>query len=273
MSDLDLVEAFVRGATSGSVPGLQVQGDTLYVAGWWHAALRVSADAFIVRAETPPDPVPVFDLLAVALEQAGLRIVDGGDNPLINPITYVTADVSGLEWELWAPSAERGAEAIAQRAGAETAPPSGSESGFDLDAWDTPGKPLTENLPGEYGDISKEFARALLDGMPTPVVVAVGLPDDVVTDLEALLPACRVESRGLDDALPACGMLKPDLVLVESGGHRGRNFIMELRAEACGRVIPIAAVTRDPVPAGANVTLDSGAGPLAWQEQLLELLP
>lgn len=273
MSELGLVEAFVGGATSGSVPGLQVQGDVLYVSGWWHAALRVAPDTFIVRAETPPDPVPVSDLLTVVLEGVGLQVVEGGDNPLINPITYVTADVSGLLWDLWAPSAERGAEAIRRRAGSETAPASSATSGVDLDAWDTPGEPLTENLPGNYGDISGEFARALLDGMPTPVVVAVGLPDEVVTDLEALLPGCKVEAKGLDDALPACGILKPDLVLVDSAGRRGQRFILELRAEACGRVIPIAAVTDDPVPPGANVTLDARTGPLAWQEQLLELLP
>lgn len=277
MSDLGLVEAFVGGARDGSVPGLQIQGDTLYVSGWWHAALRVAPDVYIVRAEPPPDPVPVFDLLVVALERLGLQAVEGGDNPLIDAITYVTADVSGLKWDLWAHSAERGAAAIARRAGSETAPPSGEGSGFDP-LFDAPGGPLTENLPGNYGDISGEFARALLDGMPTPVVVAVGLSGDVVTNLEAMLPRCRVESRTLDDALPACGVLKPDLVLVDTAEERGRRFVLELRAEACGRSIPIVAVAPadgpgDEIPPGATVALDAGTGPVAWQDDLVALLP
>lgn len=272
MGELGLVEAFVGGAGDGAVPGLQIQGDVLYVSGWWHAALRVSADTFIVRAETPPEPGPVFDLLTAALQRAGLQVVEGDDNPLIHAITYVTADVSGLAWNLWAPSAERGAQAIARRAGSETAPP--SAAGTDPpEGFDAPGEPITENLPGNYGDISAEFARALLDGMPTPIVVAVGLPEGVVADLETLLPACRVESRGLDDALPACGLLKPDLVLVDGAGRRGRRFILELRAEACGRVIPIVAVTSDPVPPGATETVDARTGPMHWHEQLVELLP
>lgn len=273
MGDLGLVEAFVGGARSGSVPGLQVTGDVLYVAGWWHAALRVAKDTFIVRAEPPPEPVPVFDLLTVDLERLGLHEVEGGDNPLINAVTYVEADVSGLEWRLWAPSAERGAEAIAQRAGAESAPPSGEAAVFDLVNWNAPSERLTENLPGNYGDVSAEFAEAFLDGMPTPVVVAVGLPDDVVTDLRALLPACRVELQRMDEALSACGLLKPDLVLVDTAAERGRHFVLELRGEACGRSIPIAAVTTEPVPPGANVTLDPGAGPMDWHDQLVELLP
>lgn len=272
MADLGLVEAFVGGARSGSVPGLQVTGDVLYVSGWWHAALRVSKDAFIVRAEPPPEPVQVFDLLTVCLERAGLQVVRGGDNPLINAITYVEADVSGLEWDLWAPTAERGAEAIATRVGAETVSP-GSSSAFDLQSWDTPGEPLTENLPGNYGDISAEFAEAFLDGMPTPVVVAVGLPADVVRGLEVLLTACRVESKELGEALSACGLLKPDLVLVDASEDRGRRFILELRGEACGRSIPVVAVTNDPVPAGANMTLDAETSPIDWHEQLVTLLP
>lgn len=274
MGDLGLVAAFVDGARDGSVPGLQIEGDTLYLAGWWHAALRVAPDTFIVRDEQPPDPSPVFDLLAVALERAGLQPVDGGDDPLINAVTYVTADVSGLPWTLWAPDARRGAEAIAQRAGSETAPPPGAASTFDpLGAGDVPDTPLTENLPGNYGDISAEFARALLDGMPTPVVLAVGLPDDVVTDLEALLPSCRVESRTLDDAIATCGIMKPDLVVVDADEDRGRRFVLEFRAEACGRVVPVAAVTGDRLPSGADVGLDPRTGPIAWHDQLLELLP
>ncbi|HVL99217.1 MAG TPA: hypothetical protein VM324_07995 [Egibacteraceae bacterium] len=274
MGDLELVEAFVNGERDGSVPGLQIQGDVLYVGGWWHAALRVTPDVYVVRAEPPPKPVPVLELLAVALERSGLQAVDGGDNPLINAITYVTADVSGLEWTLWAPDAERGAAAIAHRAGSETAPASGQESDIGVfEGFDAPGEPLTENLPGNYGDISAEFARALLDGMPIPVVLAVGLGEDVVTDLEMLLPSCRIEHRSFDDAIATCGMLKPDLVLVDTAEDRGQRFVLEFRAEACGRVVPVAAVSVDDVPPGADVTLDPRTGPLAWQDQLVALLP
>lgn len=273
MGDLGLIQSFVDGASDGSVPGLQIQGDVLYVGGWWHAALRVAPDVFIVRDEPPPKPVPALDLLAVTLERSGLRIVDGGDNPLINPITYVTADVSGLVWNLWAADAERGAAAIAGRAGSETSPPPGAGGSFDLVSLDSGGQALTENLPGNYGDISAEFAEALLDGMPTPVVLTVGLPDDVVADLEATLPNCRIEPRSLDDAITTCGLLKPDLVVVDAAHERGRSFVLELRAEACGRVVPVAAVTLEVAPPGADVTLDSRTGPLVWQDQLLALLP
>lgn len=272
MSDLELIEAYVQGAGDGSVPGLQVQGDVLYVGGWWHAALRIAKDVYIVRAEPPPQPGPFLDLLAVALERSDLQVVEGGDSPLIDAITYVTADVSGLEWNLWAPDAERGEAAIARRAGAETAPVSGSGSD-PLEGFDAPGESLLENLPGNYGDISAQFARALVDGMPTPVVLAVGLPEDVVADVEAMLPRCRIESRTMDDAIATCGLLKPDLVLVDAAGERGRRFLLEFRADACGRFVPVAAVTVDGEPPGADVALDSRAGPLAWQEQLLALLP
>lgn len=271
MAERELVEAFVAGARAGSVPGLLVDGDLLYVEGWWHAALRIADDVFIVRAEAPPRSTLVLELLAASLKQAGLRPVPGGDNPLINPITFTTGDVSGLEWDLWAPSESLGAAAITQRAGGEP----GSTSGFDLvGVFETAGRPLSENLPGNQGDISAEFAESLMgDGTPAPVVLAVGLLDDHVSGLRDALPACKLESRSIEEAVSACGIIKPDLVVVDASTDRGRNFLLEFRAEACGRFVPVAAVTRDPVPPGADTTLEPAASPAGWSGQLGPLLP
>lgn len=274
MEERELVGAFVSGARDGSVPGLLIDGDLLYVEGWWHAALRIAPDVHIVRAEVPPRPTAVLELLAASLGDAGLQHVPGGDNPLINAITYVTGDVSGLEWNLWARSAQIGAAAIAQRAGGETVLP-GSESGYDLvGLFETAGTPLSDNLPGNRGDISAEFAESLLGGgQLAAVVLAVGLADEQVAGLRDALPTCRLESRAIEEAVSACGIIKPDLVVVDASTRRGRDFLLEFRAEACGRFVPVAAVTAEPVPPGADTTLEPAASAVGWSDRLAPLLP
>ena len=50
-----LIEAYLAGARQGVAPGgLYVEGDVLYLDGWWQAAFRLATDAYLVQAEPPP---------------------------------------------------------------------------------------------------------------------------------------------------------------------------------------------------------------------------
>ncbi|HJV09416.1 MAG TPA: hypothetical protein VJ653_07030, partial [Acidimicrobiales bacterium] len=65
----------------------------------------------------------------------------------------------------------------------------------------------------------------------------------------------------------------PTVVLVDATGQTGKEFMMELRAAACGRFLPVAAVTPERVvPLGADITLDP-ATPEAWIDPIRRLLP
>lgn len=253
----NLVEAFLDGARKGLAPGLYIEGDVLAFQGWWQAAYRLADDAYIVRAEPPPAPTDVLDVLATCLEGRGLQPIPG-DHPVIQAVTYAELTVSGVDWTLWSTDAERGEAALAQRAAPEVAEPGAA--------------PRVDDHPA-LGDISADFANAMREGMPESVILAVGLRERVVTELEAAVPRCRVQTAGLDDAVAACGVTVPHLVIVDASTHEARRFLLEFRAEACGRHVPIAAITDTTTPPGADVRLDPQVPPAAWQEQLTQLLP
>jgi len=70
-----------------------------------------------------------------------------------------------------------------------------------------------------------------------------------------------------------CGAIIPTVVLIDATGQTGREFVMELRAVACGRFLPVAAVTSDTqVPLGADVALDP-SDPDTWVDPIRRLLP
>lgn len=258
-----LIEAFLDGARTGLAPGLYVEGDVLYLDGWWQAAFRLAEDAFIVQAEPPPSPTDVVDLLAAGLERRGLQPIPG-EHPLVQAVTYAELSVTGVEWTLWAAEAERGQQALVSRTDPDLAEGAGAAvSGSAPSAADHPA----------LGDLSEEFAQSMRDGMPQSVILAVGLGDKTVAELEELVPDCRVQGAGFDDAVAACGVTVPHLVIVDASTDHGRRFLLEFRAEACGRHVPVAAVTdADEVP-GADTTLEPHVSPAAWRDQLAHLLP
>lgn len=258
-----LIEAFLEGARTGLGPRLYVEGDVLYLDGWWQAAFRLAENVFLVQAEPPPSPTDVVDLLTAGLERRGLHPIPGED-PLVQAVTYAELSVTGIEWTLWAAEAERGQQVLAARTDPDLAAGSAAaRSGSAPSVWDHP----------MLGDLSEEFARSMRDGMPQSVILTVGLGDKAVADLEGVVPDCRVQGAGFDEAVAVCGVTVPHLVIVDASTDYGRRFLLEFRAEACGRHVPVAAVTDAEEVPGADTTLDPQASPGVWRDELVHLLP
>lgn len=262
MDDHDVILAFVEGNRRGQGPTLTIAGDALYLDGWWQGAFRLSGDAVMVQSEPPPEPSPVVDDLRAVLRRRGLREIPG-EHPLTEAVAYAELTLAGVEWELWAVDEARANAALAARANHEPGPEEWATLPLKLDV---------ETV--KRGDMSAEFAAAIVDGMPRSTVLAVGLDEETVEGLEAVVPDCLVESRQHREAIGACGIIVPHLVVVDATEEKGRRFLLEFRAEACGRVVPVAALTADgEVPPGANVALDPAIAPAGWQDQLVALLP
>ncbi len=258
MDDRDVISAFVAGAREGGGSSLHIESDALFFAGWWQIAFRVSEDAFIVRDEPTPQPTTAIEQVKEALSARGLDEIPG-DHPLIEPLTYTELSLAGGVWRLWGVDERRGTAALAARVGAESI----------ARDWTEEDGAVVEGLGSQL-----EGARRIA-GLPPSVVVAVGLRRDEVYSLEAAIPECRFESRALGQIAPeACGDLGPSLIVVDATDRAGREFIMELRAAACGRFLPVAAVTREEAPPpGADVALDARLPAGAWRDALLALLP
>ena len=256
MTDAEVVHAFVTGSRAAFGPSIHVEGDALMLSGWWHLAFRVAPDAFLLRNEEPPEQTTAPEQLASAFEGLGLRQV-GVDLPLIQPVTYVSLSLGHVSWAMWAVDLESAQESLTARAGAETFL---GDSGFEETA----------------ADFGAQLAGARrLAGLPPSLVLTVGLDRQDVEDLQGVLPDCRLESRTWADADPeACGALIPSAVVVDASGRQGLEFVMQLRASACGRFLPVAAVLEGvDVPLGADIALDPAGGPSAWVEPLRQLLP
>lgn len=258
MTDGEVIQAFLDGVGDAYGPTLHLEGDALYLAGWWHTALRIGPNTFIVRDEIAPDGSRVLEELQRALHARGLREI-AGDHPVIYAITYAEISLAAAEWKLYAPNEMEGELAVATRAGAESMPRdwTADDAGFS----------------GELGP-HLEGARRIA-GLPPSVVVAVGLPTDASRALEAAIPECRFEVRSLEEIAPeACGDLGPTAIVVDARTTAGRHFIMELRAAACGRFLPVAAVVEGATPpAGADIALDPSLPPPAWRADIMALLP
>ena len=265
-----MIQAFVgAGARQGFGPTVHVEGDALFLDGWWHAAFRVSDGAFIVRNEEPPGPSTVLDDVAAELAARGLRSV-GVDLPLIQPITYTALSLGSVSWALWAADLATGEEALAARAGAESFldQPAFSDAGAVGDGGDG-GDGGTVDFSAELGGARR------IAGLPPSLILTVGLEGAQAQELEVAFPDCRLEARGLEDTPPhVCATLIPSLVLVDATERAGREFVMELRADACGRFIPVVALTRGAdVPLGADLALDPDQAPGTWVEPIRRLLP
>ena len=125
-------------------------------------------------------------------------------------------------------------------------------------------------------DFTAELGGARrLAGLPASIVLTVGVPTEQTDELKGALPECRFVVKALDAITPeVCGSLIPTLIMVDATAPIGREFIMELRTAACGRFVPVVALTSDggpPPGADAAVHLD---GPVqAWAEPIRQLLP
>ncbi len=256
VDDLEVIEAFVgAGSRNAFGPLIHVERDVLLLSGWWHVAVRIAPDTFIVREEEPPFECTILDDLAAQLGACGLERV-GADLPAIQPIVYAELSMGGSSFALWAPDLASGEQRLASRVS--------DESYYEASVQESVAADFSAELGG---------ARRVA-GLPPAFVLAVGVPQAKTKQLEAAIPNCRFEATTFEDTPPsACGTLLPTLILVDASEGTGREFIMNLRTEACGRFVPVAALTGSELPLGADITLDPTADPGSWVSALQALLP
>jgi hypothetical protein len=257
VEDSQVVEAFVNEAAKRAFgPTLHVEGDYLFFDGWWQAAIRISPQTFAVRGEEPPDETDVAERVGAALTARGLQDL-GTDFPIIGAITYSEIALPPVVWAVWAPDPQTAGAELNERAGRDA---------FIGD--ETTPVPTDMDYSAELGGARR------LSGLPPSLVLALGVDTATTQDLAAVLPECRFESRALEAVSPdVCGSLLPTLILVDATGQPAREFIMEMRAAACGRVVPIVALTPDEVPLGADIAVDPASPPLTWVQRIRALLP
>ena len=258
MDDLEVVRAFVEeGAKRAFGPSLHIEGDVLFYDGWWQASVRVSPRVFAVRDEEPPDDTPVLRWMADTL--AARRLADvGTDFPLVAAITYSEIALGPVGWSVWAPDADTAQADLRERVGRDT---------FLGD--EVSPNPVELDYSAELGGARR------LSGLPPSLVLALGIDADRTAALADVLTDCRFESRPLEAVTPdVCGSLLPTLMLIDATTQGGREFIMELRAAACGRFVPVVAVSADAgVPLGADVAVDPTTAPATWADPIRRLLP
>jgi hypothetical protein len=114
-----------------------------------------------------------------------------------------------------------------------------------------------------------------LSGLPPSLVLALGVDADQTAVLADVVTECRFECRPLEAVTPdICGSLLPTLMLVDATTQAGREFIMEMRAAACGRFVPVVAVSGDAgVPLGADIAVDPATAAATWADSIRRLLP
>jgi hypothetical protein len=258
MQDSEVIAAFVHeGARTAFGPSLHLEGDCLFFDGWWQACFRVSPAAFAIRREDPPRETDVLAQVAMELSATGMQPVDSNPS-LLYAITYTEIALGLVQWEVWAADAAAAEAAIKERAGADA---------FLGD--------YATDAPFKEADYTAELGGARRTaGLPPSIILTVGVGEDQTRALQSHLSDCRFETRTFETIAPEmCGALIPTVVLIDATEKTGKEFVMELRAAACGRFLPLAAVTAGAqVPLGADVALDP-ADPVAWVEPIRRLLP
>jgi hypothetical protein len=260
MEDSEVITAFVNeGAHRAFGTSLHIEGeDVLMLDGWWHVALRLDHDAFILRNEEAPRDTTILDDIAKALAARGLAHV-ATDLPGITVLTMNRASLGYVSWSVWAPDVAAGQAAVATAVTQESFL---ENSAF----YDSSAEP----------DYSAELGGARrLAGLPPSIVLTVGLGQSIVEPLETAMTDCRFESKAFGEILPdACGALIPTVVVIDAREQQGRDFVMQLRAAACGRYLPVMAVTPDAIPPlGADAAVAAGQDPLSWVAPIRHLLP
>jgi hypothetical protein len=258
MDDREVITAFVHeGARTAFGPSVHLEGDCLFLDGWWQVCFRVSPDTFSIRNEPPPRESDVIQDVAMELSALGMKPV--ANNPsLLYAITYTEIALGIVQWEVWSTDAATAERAISARAG--------------MDAF--LGDYATDE-PFKEPDYTAELGGARRNaGLPPSIVLTVGVDEDRTRALQGNLIECRFVTRDFDNITPEmCGGIIPTVVLIDATEQTGKEFVMELRAAACGRFLPVAAVTTDrQVPLGADVALDA-TNPETWVDPIRRLLP
>jgi len=258
MEDSEIIHAFVHeGARTAFSPNLHIEHDCLFFDGWWQVGFRISLDVFSVRNETPPRETDACDKLRLALVGRGLELVDSNPS-LLYTITYTEIALGLTGWDIYATDLAASNAALARRAGADA---------FLGD--------YSTDEPFKEADYTAELGGARkLAGLPPSVVLTIGLDEDKTRSIQGHLSDCRFVTHTFDTIQPEmCGGIIPTVVLIDASAPVGKEFVMELRAAACGRFLPVAAVTTEKVvPLGADITLDPAA-PDTWIEPIRRLLP
>jgi hypothetical protein len=257
MDDAEVIDAFLEDG-SGAVfsPSLNVERGCLKLDGWWSAAFRVTGRTVLVRDEPAPDGSSVVSELATALTARGLTPL-GADFPAIVLLTYTVLDLGYAPWVLWSTDRATGEAELNAKATEESFLEGGPASGASPEPQNT--------------DHARGGRRVA--GMPTRVLLAVGLADDATATLEDGLADCRVERRALGEIAPdECGSLLPTLVLVDATGPTGSAFVVALQASDAVRAPVVAVTTAGEMRAGADATVDATRSPDAWLPLLHDLL-
>src|SRR3954447_25686341 len=88
MEDKEVINAFVHeGARTAFGPSTHLEGDCLFLDGWWQVCFRVTPGTFSIRRDTPPRETDIIDQVALELSVSGMKPVM--ENPaLLYAITY-----------------------------------------------------------------------------------------------------------------------------------------------------------------------------------------
>jgi hypothetical protein len=257
MEDAEVIRAFVsEGARRGFAPTLHIEGDCLFYDGWWQSAFRVSPDVFAVRNEDAPGDTTVLADVRAALAERGLQQVSVNP-PLLYVVTYAEIALGLVQWAVWATDAAAADAALQARAG---------EDSFLGD--DRAGGMREADYTAELGGARRNA------GLPPSVILSVGVSGDRTAELASELTDCRFETRALGEIEPdMCGALVPTLVLVDATTRPGEEFVMRLREAACGRALPVVAVTAGGPPPGADAAVDPATESTSWVAPIRRLLP
>jgi len=257
MDYAEVITAFLEDG-SGAVfsPTLNVERGCLKLDGWWSAAFRISGRTVLVRDEPAPDDSTIVADLAAALTAREMAPL-GADFPAIVLLTYTVLDLGYAPWVLWSTDRAAGEADLNARATEESFLEGGPVSG---------GMPEPQNTDHARG--GRRVA-----GMPTRVLLAVGVGDDATVALEDGLADCRIEHRAFGEIAPdECGSLLPTLVLVDATGPTGSEFVVALQASDGVRAPVVAVTAGSEMRAGADATVDASASPGAWLPLLRDLL-
>ncbi len=231
MEDREVIAAFIHeGARTAFGPTSHLEGDCLFLDGWWQVCFRVSPEVFAIRNEPPPRESELREQIALGI----------------------------VQWEVWAVDEETASRVISARAG---------EDAFLGD--------YSTDEPFKEPDYTAELGGARRSaGLPPSIVLTIGMNEDQTRELQGHLLECRFVTRSFDSIKPEmCGAIIPTVVLIDATGQTGKEFVMELRAAACGRFLPVAAVTSDTqLPLGADIALHP-SDPDTWVDPIRRLLP
>jgi len=259
VEDPEVLDAYIDGGARRAFgPTLHIEGDILLFDGWWPAAVRISPRTIAIRAEEP-------DTKTDALQRAGDRLVARGlvdlgtDYPLVGAITYAEIALPPVAWNVWSVDPVTAVDDLNARAGQDK---------FLGDDRSTQG-PQEADYSAELGGARR------LSGLPASLILTLGVDPGVVDSMTAVLPDCRFVSKPLDAVTPdACGSLLPTMMVIDATTAVGREFIMELRAVACGRTVPVVALTDESaLPLGADVAFAPTSAPINWVQPIRALLP